>query len=111
MFEVCLAPRGHRHDFAACNDRELRHLARHVGRTSRRLDDVLASPSFNLILHTGPVTQVDESAGPGSKIAVAYHWHIEILPRLTTMAGFEWATGVFINSVVPEDAAASLRSS
>jgi UDPglucose--hexose-1-phosphate uridylyltransferase len=39
----------------------------------------------------------------------AYHWHLEIMPRLTQVAGFEWGSGFFINPVVPEDAARFLR--
>ena len=38
-----------------------------------------------------------------------YHWHVEIFPRLTKMAGFEWGTGCYINPVSPEDAAEYLR--
>jgi len=40
-----------------------------------------------------------------------YHWHIEIFPRLTKVAGFEWGTGCFINPFLPETAAAHLRTS
>jgi UDPglucose--hexose-1-phosphate uridylyltransferase len=39
-----------------------------------------------------------------------YHWHIEIVPRLTKVAGFEWSTGCFINPYAPEAAASHLRS-
>jgi UDPglucose--hexose-1-phosphate uridylyltransferase len=38
-----------------------------------------------------------------------YHWHIEIIPRLTRTAGFEWGTGFYINPVAPEPAAQFLR--
>jgi UDPglucose--hexose-1-phosphate uridylyltransferase len=38
-----------------------------------------------------------------------YHWHIEIIPRLTKIAGFEWGTGFYINPVPPESAAEFLR--
>ena len=38
-----------------------------------------------------------------------YHWHIQIIPRLTKVAGFEWGSGFYINPVPPEDAAAFLR--
>ena len=38
-----------------------------------------------------------------------FHWHIEVLPRLTQVAGFEWGTGLFINPTAPEDAAGFLR--
>jgi len=39
-----------------------------------------------------------------------YHWHIEIIPRLTSVAGFEWGTGFYINPIPPEVAADHLRN-
>jgi UDPglucose--hexose-1-phosphate uridylyltransferase len=38
-----------------------------------------------------------------------YHWHIELVPRLTRIAGFEWGTGFYMNPTPPEDAARFLR--
>ena len=38
-----------------------------------------------------------------------YHWHIEIMPKLTKVAGFEWGTGFYINPMLPEEAAKNLR--
>jgi UDPglucose--hexose-1-phosphate uridylyltransferase len=38
-----------------------------------------------------------------------YHWHIEIIPRLTRVAGFEWGTGFYICPIAPEEAAQYLR--
>ena len=38
-----------------------------------------------------------------------YHWHIEIIPRLTKVAGFEWGSGFYINPTPPEEAAGFLR--
>ena len=39
-----------------------------------------------------------------------YHWHVEILPRVTSTAGYEWGTGYYINPKLPEDAAQALRT-
>jgi UDPglucose--hexose-1-phosphate uridylyltransferase len=39
----------------------------------------------------------------------AYHWHLELIPKLSTAAGFELGTGMWINVVRPEDSAAFLR--
>ena len=39
-----------------------------------------------------------------------YHWYILIIPKLATPAGFEISTGIYINSMKPEDAAAILRN-
>jgi UDPglucose--hexose-1-phosphate uridylyltransferase len=41
--------------------------------------------------------------------AEEYHWHIEIMPKLTRVAGFEWGTGFYINPTTPEDAAGYLK--
>ena len=38
-----------------------------------------------------------------------YHWHIEVIPKLTRVAGFEWGSGFYINPTTPEDAARFLR--
>ena len=57
-------------------------------------------PPYNYIIHTAPF---DTQELPH------YHWHIEIIPRLTRVAGFEWGTGFYINPVPPEEAAAFLR--
>ena len=40
-----------------------------------------------------------------------YHWHIEVIPRLTKVAGFEWGSGFYINPVPPENAASFFRES
>ena len=41
--------------------------------------------------------------------SLSYHWHLEIIPRLTRVAGFEWGTGFYINPTTPEEAAGFLR--
>jgi UDPglucose--hexose-1-phosphate uridylyltransferase len=38
-----------------------------------------------------------------------YHWHLEIIPKLTKVAGFEWGTGFYINPTPPEESARFLR--
>ena len=64
-----------------------------------RLEATLDRPPYNYIIHTAPF---DHQEMPH------YHWHIEIIPRLTQVAGFEWGTGFYINPVPPEAAAAYL---
>lgn len=60
----------------------------------------LDNPPYNLLIHTAPTNLEGKDY---------YHWHIEIFPRLTKVAGFEWGTGFYINTVPPEDAAKYLR--
>jgi UDPglucose--hexose-1-phosphate uridylyltransferase len=65
-----------------------------------RLEQALDRPAYNYIIHTSPF---DHGELPH------YHWHIEIIPRLTKVAGFEWGSGFYINPVPPESAAGFLR--
>jgi UDPglucose--hexose-1-phosphate uridylyltransferase len=68
--------------------------------TLRKLYRVLHDPPYNYILHTSSSPEQDRDC---------YHWHIEIMPKLTKVAGFEWGTGFYINPTPPEEAAAYLR--
>ena len=54
----------------------------------------------NLIMHTAPFVD---------GVTDHYHWHIELMPKLTRVAGFEWGTGFYINPTSPEEAAQVLR--
>jgi len=109
-FEMMLAPRRHSHDFALMNDDALVKLARHLRGVVRRLKTSLDDPPYNFLLHTAPAYHLQNNrAGYWSTITLDWHWHIEILPKLSRTAGFEWGTGFYINSTPPEDAAAFLR--
>ncbi len=65
-----------------------------------KLRDVLEDPALNVLIHTTPVQDPESPY---------YHWHIEIMPKLTHVAGFEWGTGCYINPVSPERAAELLN--
>src|SRR5438067_11149711 len=67
----------------------------------RRMNRVLGDPPFNFMLHTAPLR--------GGELE-SFHWHREVIPKLTRVAGFEWGSGFFINPLPPEDAAAALRA-
>jgi len=99
-FEVMIAPRHHASHFEASGDALIRNLGWVMKSVLRRLDQVLERPAYNFVLHTAPV---QEGA------MAHYHWHIEILPKLTRVAGFELGTGVFVNPTAPEEAARFLR--
>ncbi len=109
-FEMMLAPRKHAHDFAAMDDALLLRLARHLREVILRMKESLDDPSYNFLLHTAPSYQMQRRRpGYWSTIEEDWHWHIEILPRLTRTAGFEWGTGFYINPTAPEDAARYMR--
>jgi UDPglucose--hexose-1-phosphate uridylyltransferase len=99
-FELCLLPRRHEHDYAALSRPQAADLAGALKDCLARLRRALADPAYNLLIHTAPL---QEPCGP------YFHWHLELMPRLTKMAGFEWGTGFHINPTLPEDAAKYLR--
>jgi UDPglucose--hexose-1-phosphate uridylyltransferase len=96
-YETWVVPRRHGSHFDQLTAAELTDLAAVMRSVLRRLGPV----SHNFVLHTAPLPE-PESAH--------YHWHWEILPRLTGIAGYELATGYFINPLPPEDAARRLRN-
>jgi UDPglucose--hexose-1-phosphate uridylyltransferase len=99
-FETWILPTRHRSAFEETGVDELRGLADVLGEFLRRMERVLKHPPFNYMLHTAPLRE-----GPLDH----FHWHLEIIPKLTLVAGYEWGSGFFINPVPPEDAAAALR--
>ena len=99
-FECWVMPRGHQPRFERASDDLLRSAALLLRSTLAGIDWALEKPAYQLILHSGPLTgEADE----------ALHWHIEILPRVTRYAGFEWSSGMHVNPVAPEEAAGVLR--
>lgn len=99
-YELLVVPRRHSADFTKLADRDVDAAAQLLLRTLRRLERALPGASYNVVLHT---------AGFDSFSGGYYHWHWEILPRLAKAAGFEWGTGIHINTVLPETAAEHLR--
>ena len=99
-FETWILPTQHRASFEESGVDDLRALAGMLGDFMRRLTITLNEPPFNFMLHTAPLRD-------GS--LEYYHWHLEIIPKLTNVAGFEWGSGFFINPMPPESAAAALR--
>lgn len=109
-FEVKLFPLRHNHDFALQDDRGLADCARAIQEMLRRLYGLLEDPPYNFILHTSPPTQLRaEEPGYWATLADDYHWHLELVPRISQIAGFEWGSGFYINPLPPEDAALFLR--
>lgn len=99
-FEITILPRRHLADFSGLDDSMLQDLSAIVKVTMQKMTTSLSRPPYNLTLHTAPA---------GFTEAPYYHWHLEILPRLTIVAGFEWGTGIYINPTPPETAARYLR--
>lgn len=100
-FETWVLPKKHYSYFETCRDDEYQSLARVMSRTLKKLNIALNGPPYNFILHTSPINTKEDTSH--------YHWHFEIMPTLTKVAGFEWGTGFYINHTPPEDAAEYLR--
>jgi UDPglucose--hexose-1-phosphate uridylyltransferase len=100
-FETWLLPKRHGARFEETPRHVSESLARLLKAVLQRLDRALESPPFNLVVHTAPFTE---------DVTDVFHWHVEIMPKLTRVAGFEWGTGFYINPTSPEEAAKVLRS-
>ena len=99
-FETWILPKAHQADFGALRPELEQPMAQALRETLYRLHTCLSNPPYNFIIHTIPYREEAEHA---------YHWHLEIIPRLTQVAGFEWGSGFYINTVAPENAARYLR--
>jgi len=99
-FETCLMPRDHSPRFEEASDETLHALASTFKSVMARIDWALERPAYNCVLHTAPLS---------GEADAAFHWHLEILPRVTRYGGLESGTGVYRNPVPPEEAASVLR--
>jgi len=99
-YETWILPRTHSSSFADCDDAALTGVSELIHRLLRRLESLVSNVGYNLVLHAAPVHG-------GSR--PDYHWHWELLPRTTGIAGFELSTGWFLNPLPPELAAEQLR--
>ncbi len=100
-FEIWILPKEHRADFAQISPEAILDFARILKETLVRMRIALTDPSYNFIIHTAPIEPREREE---------YHWHLELIPKLTKIAGFEWGTGFYINPTPPEFAANILRN-
>lgn len=100
-FETWILPRRHQSHFEDAWRHEYGALARLISEVLRRINRALENPPYNLLIHSAPV---------GDAASEHYHWHVEILPKVTKVAGFERATGCYVNPTSPEEAAEVLRA-
>ena len=99
-FEYWIMPKAHDSKFAQINDKKRYALADILRETLLRLKNCLSDPSYNYYLHVAPVNTGKEEE---------FHWHIEIVPKLTRATGFELGTGFYVVRTSPEAAAGYLR--
>jgi len=99
-FETWIIPKNHKAEFLNITEEEIESLAHVLLETLKKLDTSLLNPPFNFVLHTSGYKDITNDF---------YHWHIEIIPKLTKMAGFEWGSGFYINPTPPEEAVKFLK--
>jgi UDPglucose--hexose-1-phosphate uridylyltransferase len=100
-FETWILPRRHISNFEDSTPEEIRDLAAILKECLIRLKKALNIPPYNFIIHTTPITL---------KGIDFYHYHLEVIPVLTRIAGFEWGTGFYINPTAPEESASYLKN-
>jgi len=99
-FETWILPKKHESNFENLQGVEAKELAHVLKSVLTKLEAALDFPPYNYIIHSAPFNVTESEY---------FHWHIEIIPRLTNIAGFEWGTGFYINPTPPEEAAELLR--
>jgi UDPglucose--hexose-1-phosphate uridylyltransferase len=99
-FETWILPKTHHPSFEYMESSQYELAAQILSDTLQRIYQVLDDPPYNYIIHTSSFPEVDRDH---------YHWHFEIIPKLTKVAGFEWGTGFYINPTPPEEAAEYMR--
>lgn len=100
-FETWIIPKTHGAHYEEATRPQFSSLANALRQSLRKLSTALDHPPFNYMLHTAPFADREAEQ--------FYHWHIELMPTLTKVAGFEWGSGFYINPTPPEDAATFLR--
>lgn len=107
-FEIWIMPKKHSSDFIKIKKEEVKDLATVLKTVFFKLSKALNDPPYNYMLHTAPFRHA-KRPGYWHTIEEDYHWHIEVTPRITRVAGFEWGSGFYINPISPELAAKYLR--
>lgn len=99
-FEMIISPKEHSPYFERISESSKKHLAEALQVALRKLYKGLNDPPYNFYLHTAPSDGRDYSF---------YHWHLTIVPKTSTWAGFELSTGIEISTIEPEKAAEFLK--
>ncbi len=97
-YEMLIVPRSHEAHVNGTSPEQLEAVGMAVQTALLSLRDAVGDVAYNIVFHTAPFRSASD-----------FHWHVHVLPKITTPAGFELGTGVPINVVAPETAANELR--
>ncbi len=100
--EIAIYPKRHDPYFSRLHAAARGHLASLLNLLLGALKAVVRDPAYHVVFHQAP-------HGDPGEYSRFFHWHVEIVPRLGHLAGFEWGSGIFINPILPEEAAGQLR--
>lgn len=99
-FETWIIPKKHMESFSDMGEDDLVDCSKILRNTMKKIYDGLNDPPLNYWLHSAPLRNNHKH----------YHWHFEIIPKLTKTGGFELGTGTIINTTLPEECAKYLRN-
>ena len=99
-FETWIIPKEHQASFGLISMEDSKKFAKLLKTALLKLYSKLNNPDYNYVIHTAPIKDEGEDY---------YHWHLQIIPRLTTPAGFEMGSGIYINVCLPEETAQFLK--
>ena len=108
-FETWIVPKEHSCDFYKIEIGKVPDFIELMVTVFKKMRKVIGDFPFNFVLHTAPFRRDIAKRGYWETIEYDYHWHFEVLPILTRVAGFEWGSGFYINPLPPEDAARAVR--
>jgi UDPglucose--hexose-1-phosphate uridylyltransferase len=101
-FEIWIMPKKHTSFFCQTPFEQIHDLAVILKGIITKVKKVFGNPAYNFIIHTSPINSDGQAMD-------SYHWHLEFIPKLTRVAGFEWGTGFYLVQTPPELAAKFLR--
>jgi UDPglucose--hexose-1-phosphate uridylyltransferase len=108
-FETWILPKAHSCDFYKVDRALISDFSYLTQLVMLKIRTVTGDFPYNFLLHTAPFRRDAHKKGFWDTIEKDYHWHFELLPILTRMAGFEWGSGFYINPLMPEFAAKAVR--
>lgn len=100
-YEIRIFPKKFNPRFETITEDEIPSLANALNSVLKKMDKALDEPDFNFYIHTAPVRKNHQDE--------FYHWHVEIVPRLSIIGGLELGTDVYVNVVDPDEAAELFR--
>ena len=92
-FETWIAPTFHQGSFGDLADEHLDDVARILIRALRAVRTACGDPDFNVVMYSAPSSE--------GHAAREFHWHLKLIPRIATMAGFEIGSAMSINTSPP----------